>query len=284
MKLRKPFIGILAFIVVLFVMTIGHAVMILTEKIFGEQYMFAAAGLLGMVGGVLLWIGSRDKSETAATLFGFFGAVLLWTGWVEFSFIWSAHHLDVQPLIGNESKPEYLMMPSSMGLLLSSMLYFLFNGKTHCNFFTWLQRNLKLKIKRSSNGSRRNFAIIPSMETIYIMWFFYIVLILVYDNSILGDRHPVTYGVFAGSLAWSLYLFIRLIKFRKMAIAVRYAIPTVVIFWNSVEILARWKFFKEIWIEPMNYALEMGLIFAAFILVTLLIILTPKKQEISGSS
>ncbi len=112
-----------------------------------------------------------------------------------------------------------------------------------------------------------------------MLWFFYIVLLLVYDKTLLGDRHPVTYALFAGSLIWSLYLFIRLIKFSKMAMAVRYAIPTVIIFWNAVEILGRWNFFKEIWIEPMNYALEMGLIFFAFVIVTLLTLFTPKKQK-----
>lgn len=285
MKLNnKPFIGILAFIVVLFTMPIGHAVMILIEKIFGHSGQFPGATALGIIGAVLLWFGARNKDETPATWYGFFGGLLLWTGWVEFSFVWSAQHLGVPPLIENGeivTKPEYLMMPSTMGLLLSSMLYFLFNGKTRCIFFSWLQRNLKLNIPRKANGKQRGFAIITAMETIYIMWFFYIVLLLIYDKNILGDQHPVTYVVFAGSLIWSLYLFIRLIKFSKMAPAVRYAIPTVIIFWNAVEILGRWDFFKEIWVEPMNYALEMGIIFAAFIVVSVLTFLTPQDRKMT---
>ena len=71
----------------------------------------------------------------------------------------------------------------------------------------------------------------------------------------------------------------RLIKFKKIAPAIRSAIPTVIIFWNAVEILGRWNFFKEIWIEPMNYALEMGLIFIAFVVVIVLTILTPNGKR-----
>lgn len=80
-------------------------------------------------------------------------------------------------------------------------------------------------------------------------------------------------------LMWFLYLFVRLLKFQRMAPAVRYAIPTVIVFWNCVEILGRWNFFKEIWIAPQQYALEMMLIFGAFVGVTVLTILTPKREE-----
>lgn len=282
-SIKSPFVGILAFIVVLLVMPLGHALMILIEKVFGHSFQFPGATALGIFGAVLLWFGARNSDETKATWYGYFGSILLWTGWVEFSFVWSAHHLGIQPLIENGeivTKPEYLILPSSIGLLLASMLYFLFNGRIRCNFFSWLQRNLKLKIHRFPTDKKRNFAIITAMETIYIMWFFYIVLLLIYDKNILGDYHPVTYVVFAGSLVWSLYLFTRLIKFTKMAMAVRYAIPTVIIFWNSVEILGRWGFFKEIWIQPAEYVLEMILIFVAFIIVTILSIVTPKEKPV----
>ncbi len=277
----RPLIGILAFLIVLFTMPLGHALMIMIEKALGHSYQYHGAFLLGILGTILLGIGAKSGKETKATWLGFFGAILLWTGWVEFAFVWSAHHVGVQPFVENGeivTKPEYLIMPSSIGLLFSSMLYFLFNGTTRCNFFTWFRRRLKLKLPNEGAGKKRNFAVITAMETIYIMWFFYILLLIVYDKSILGDQHPATYGVFVGSLTWSLYLFIRLIKYRKIAPAIRYAIPTVVIFWNAVEILGRWDFFKEIWVEPMNYILEMGLILVAFIVVSVAALITPKKR------
>ena len=134
---NRPFIGISAFFIVLFTMPIGHALMILIEKIFGHSYQFPGATALGILGAILLWFGARNNDETKATWYGFFGGILLWTGWVEFSFVWSAHQLGVQPLMENGvvvTKPEYLIMPSSMGLLFVIMLYFLFNGNTRCIF------------------------------------------------------------------------------------------------------------------------------------------------------
>lgn len=278
---KKPFIGILSFAAVLFAMPLGHALMIMIERILGETWKFPGAALLGFLGLVLLIVGSAKENETPATWYGFFAGIFLWTGWVEFSFVYFAQHLAIPPLMENGeiiTKPEYLIMPSSAGLFLSTVAFFLVYGQTKCRFFKWLQRHFKLKIASAQISSKRNFAAITAMETMYIMWAFYIVLLIAYDKTILGDRHPVTYFIFIGSLIWSLYLFIRLIKFNKMAPAVRYAIPTVIIFWNSVEILARWKFFKEIWIEPQHYILEMILILLAFIGITVFSVLMPDKQ------
>ncbi len=280
--MRKPFVGILAFAVVLFSMPLGHAVMVLIEELLGHEFQFYGAALLGLVGVGLVWIGARSEDETKGTWYGLFGGLALWTGWVEFSFIWTANMLGVQPLLENGeivTKPEYLIMPSSIGLLLASMVYFLFNSKTKCGFFSWIQRNLRLKIATDSTIPRRNFSIITAMETIYILWFFYIVLLLVYDDTFLGDKHPATYTVFAGSLAWSIYLISRLVKFGKIAPAIRYAIPTVIIFWNAVEILGRWNFFKEIWVEPTEYILEMVLILVAFVSVIFMTKFTTKKTD-----
>ncbi|MFH0882196.1 MAG: hypothetical protein V2A56_04350 [bacterium] len=262
------FTGIAAFLVILFSMPVGHAVMILIEKVFGPSYMYPGAGALGLGGALMVLWGARAKGELKATWLGYFGGILVWTGWVEFAFVFQARHLGIPPqMVDGEvaTKPEYLLMPSSLGLLLAAMLYFLFNPETRCNFFTWLQRNLRLGIERESAPAGRNYSIVTFMETTFVLWFFYILLLLVYDERLFGDDHPATFVVFAGSLVWSLYLFTRLLKFRRMAPAVRYGIPTVVIFWNTVEILGRWGFFREVWIEPQRYALEMILILASFV-------------------
>jgi hypothetical protein len=50
-----------------------------------------------------------------------------------------------------------------------------------------------------------------------------------------------------------------LLRIRSFDYAIRYAIPTVVIFWNVVEILGRWNFLKEIWIYPQEYAFSLGI-------------------------
>ncbi len=57
-----------------------------------------------------------------------------------------------------------------------------------------------------------------------------------------GDRHPVAYVVAFGPLFRTLYLFARLIRYKRTGSAIRYAVPTVIIFWNFVEILRRASF------------------------------------------
>jgi hypothetical protein len=138
---------------------------------------------------------------------------------------------------------------------------------------------LKLKVGKPSSVRNRTISSITAMETIYITWFFYIVLLLVYDEALFGQYPLITYATFFISLAWSLYLFIRLIKFKKMAPAVRYAIPTVIIFWNAVEILGRWNFFNEIWVQPQDFVIEMILIVLAFMFVGALSFFIPKKVD-----
>ncbi|MCD6379583.1 hypothetical protein J7M07_03975 [bacterium] len=281
MKITKPFVGILAFLIVLFTMPIGHAVMIIMEKVFGHEYLFLAASIIGVIGVVLLVLGVKIKNETKATFYGIFSGLLIWTGWIEFAYVYIAQKYDVSPLIENGevvTKPEYLIMPSSIGFLAVFLLYFLFNGKTQCKFFTWWQKLFKID-RASTVGVKRekSLALISAMEMIMILWTFYMVLLIVYDKTILGDRHPVTYIVAFSSLLWSLYLFLKLIKIRKLAYALRYSIPTVIIFWNFVEILGRRDIFKEIWIEPGKYWIEMSAILFVFLLLFGISLLERKK-------
>jgi hypothetical protein len=53
----------------------------------------------------------------------------------------------------------------------------------------------------------------------------------------------------------------------------------VIIFWNAVEILGRWGFFKEFWIEPSEYILEMILILVVFIALTGILVFERKKPR-----
>jgi len=282
MKVLQYKYGVLAFLVVLLLMPLGHTLMILVEKLFADL-MFFNAFLVGLLGLGLLLIGVRqNKNKATATVLGLLAGVLVWTGWIEFSFVWVAQKLDVAPFMeGGEvaTKPEYLVMMSSLGLLCTFMLLFLF-AKNRCQFFNWFQRRLKLKaFLKMSDGFEKPLAITTFIELVMIIWTFYIVLLLVYDPDIAGDSHPLTYVVAFGSLFWSLYLFLKLVRIRKFDYAVRYAIPTVVIFWNFVEVLGRWDLFKEIWVHPFEHSLEVGIIFGLLLLFIALYILDVKKNR-----
>ena len=268
-KSRRILLGILAFVMVLLFMPLGHALMIMNEWL-PENLKLVGAGAIGILGSILLLIGiRRNNNKTLASMLGMVGGILVWTGWIEFSFVWIADRLSVSPLIQHDevvTKPEYLLMPSSLGLLGACLLYFVF-ANTKCQLFVWTQKLLGIRQNLQTMKNSKPYALITFMETIMIIWFFYILLLIIYDDHILGDRHPVTAMVAIGSLIGSVILFMNLLRIRSFDYAIRYAIPTVVIFWNVVEILGRWNFLKEIWIYPQEYALCLGLMTLGLLLL-----------------
>lgn len=286
---RPPFIGLLAFVIVFIVQALGHTVMIAMENIFGEAYVYQSAFALGLFGAILLFIGMKHPGEVAGTWYGFWAGTFLWTGWVEFAFVWNANYLAVPDLMDTRvagaiaTKAEYLVMMSSIGILGATMAYFVLNKETKCNMFVWMQRNLGLRTGKPSRDYERNFAAIAALETIYVVWFCYLLLLFIYDENILGDHHPVTYGLFFANTVWAIYLFQRLVQMWKVTTAIRYGIPTAIIAWNSVEIAGRWHLFTEFWEHPQDFALEMSLLTAGVVIAALLAARTPahKKAELS---
>jgi len=94
MSLKKPFPGILAFFIVLLTMPLGHAFMILMEKIFGQEYVYPATTVLGIFGVILLIVGLKKEKEITATFYGLFAGLCIWTAveilgrWNIFKEIW----------------------------------------------------------------------------------------------------------------------------------------------------------------------------------------------------
>ncbi|MDH5276161.1 MAG: hypothetical protein OEW88_07030 [Gammaproteobacteria bacterium] len=290
MMYRPPWVGLVAFVIVFVVQALGHTVMIVMEEVWpGEHYVYESAFAMGLLGAVLLFIGMKSTKEVSATWLGFWAGTFLWTGWIEFSFVWSASDLNVPDLmdpimIGQiATKGEYLVMMSSLGILGSTLVYFLLNKETKCNMFIWLQRNLKLRTGKPNPHHERNFAAITALETIYVIWFCYLLLLFIYDEDILGDRHPVTYGIFFANVIWAVYLFLRLMKFWRVTTAIRYGIPTAIIAWNALEIAGRWHLFTEFWEKPQEFWLEMTLVTVGVVIAGILAVRTPahKKSELS---
>ena len=290
MLYRPPSVGLLAFAIVFIFQGLGHTIMIVMENVWpGEHYIYESAFALGLFGAVLLFYGMRSEKEVAATWLGFWAGSFLWTGWVEFAFVWSGEFLQVPDLMDPNvagviaTKAEYLVMMSSIGVLAATLLYFLLNPETKCNMFLWLQRNAKLKTGKPTKGHKRNFAAITALETIYVIWFFYLVLLFLYNEDIAGEKSIAAYVFFFLNTIWAVYLFQRLIKFWRVTTAIRYGIPTAIIAWNSVELMGRWGLFTSIWEKPQEFWLEMTLFTVAIVIAALLAVKTPahKKAELS---
>ncbi|MBX7201596.1 MAG: hypothetical protein IT240_01080 [Bacteroidia bacterium] len=274
--------GLIAFLIVLLLMPLGHALMVLNEHMLDEQKLIGAffIGVLGLA--LLVWGIFSDKKRTLATILGLLGGVLLWTGWIEFSFVWIAEKLNIPHLEENGevvTNAEYLVMMSSLGLLLAFLLLFLF-AQNNCTFFNWFKRVFRLNTAlKITEKQQKPLALTTFIETIMLLWAFYLVLLLVYDKDIAGDKHPATYIVSYGSLLWSCYLSLKLFKLNKLDYAIRYAIPTVIVFWNFIEVLGRWNTFKEIWVYPTEHWLENLLFLIALGAIIIYYFIENKKNK-----
>lgn len=269
----------MAILVVLLLMPIGHIIMSFMTARYDLSTQMLGAGILGFIGFLLVILFNRSENEIKSSLLGLLAGVLIWTGWVEFSFVYFAERLAVQPLMENGeivTRPEYLVMISSAGLVFTVLTTIILNYATNCNFFVWVQKILKTP---RSGVKRKNYVALTAYETVIILWFFYILLLISYDKHLFGDRHFVTYFIFFGSLLWSAFLFRNLFQLRHFGKAVRYAIPTVIIFWNCVEILGRWNYFQEFWVEPNQFWLESILILLVFAILFVFSMFSNKKKK-----
>lgn len=296
---KPPMVGIIAFMAVFIVQPIGHIIMLVMEAVlvhgdmwyskfsdfkdtppvFPEGFhdyagidniIYLPAFIMGVVGIVIVMWGVRRDTEIAGTWAGFIGSTLLWTGWIEFSLHFHARYFAVKSLCDDgtiafacaekpATKPEYFLMQGSVGFLLAITFYFMLNKETRCNMFRWMHKHMRIRVGKPSRGLTRNFANNVAIENITILWFFYVYLMFLYDETFFGEHHWFTYFSFVAILVWSLYLIQRLIRFKRVTSALRYAIPTAIIAYNLVEITGRWGWLDDYWSRPMEFPVASAL-------------------------
>ena len=275
---------LVAFLLVLFAMPLGHAAMILMEKLMSEGSVHVAGFLLGLLGFVLVIIGVFARGDTRQTLWGLFGGLLFWTGWVEFLFMYYARRYGVPPEIEHGvvvTKPEYLILPATFGMWIMTMLMYVFSTRNGCLFITWLQKVL-FRGRRNQIAVRpmtRHTSIVTFMEVNMMLWASYLLLMFCYDKNFLGDHHPVTFLVGLGCLVGSVFMLKRQLHLAAWGANIRMAIATVIVFWTPVEILGRINFFKEFWVQPEKFVLPMLIILLVFITLGLYLWVTSRSRR-----
>jgi hypothetical protein len=290
---RPPYVGIITVVLMFLGVGVGHAVMSGIEEALGHDLTYPASIGIGFAGIVLLWYGIKSKSESFATWSGFFAGIIVWMAWVEFFYMYYGRkNFGMMPRIMANGKvgsePEYLIMAATVGVLLTMLCFYTFDKDTRCNMFVWIQNRLGLReaLGPSTKTARdRNYAIITFMETFYVTWFVYAWNLLIFDPSLVGYGRSAFMAEAATvlvSIAWGGFCASRLIHYRRTSTALRYAIPTANILWINAEIFSHWGLFTEVWVEPSKYLLEVGLITVAFLVLTLLIVLAPKKPSETG--
>lgn len=263
-----------SFFLVLFMMPLGHALMIIMEHTMSKTSLHCSAFAMGAVGLAMVIVGVFAKGDTRQTLWGLFGGLLFWTGWVEFLFMYFANRFGTQPLIDPVTgevltRPEYLIMPASFGFWMMIMVMYVFSTLNGCNFINRLQRLFfgRKKAEIATASMTRHSSIVTFMELMMIMWGSYLLLMFCYDDEFLGDHHPVTLLVGLACLAASFFIFAKQLRISSWGANIRMAIVTVIVFWTPVEILGRMNLFQEIWIAPMEHKTEMLTILVVFIAI-----------------
>ena len=263
---------LVSFLVVLFAMPLGHALMILMEHFLQPSALHVAAFLLGAAGLGIVITGVFVKGDTRQTLLGLAGGMLFWTGWVEFLLMYYADRYGVQPEIVNGeivTQPEYLIMPATFGFWMLIMTVYIFSVKTGCYFISWIQKRIfgKRKDEFVTRPLTRHTSITTFMELNMMMWACYLLLMFCYDTRFLGDHHPVTLIIGAGCLIGAVFMFIKQLRIASWGANIRMAIATVIVFWTPVEIMGRNDIFNEIWVAPLEHVTEMITILAVFLVL-----------------
>ena len=275
---------LVSFLVVLFAMPLGHALMILMEHFLQPSALHVAAFLLGAAGLGIVITGVFVKGDTRQTLLGLAGGMLFWTGWVEFLLMYYADRYGVQPEIVNGeivTQPEYLIMPATFGFWMLIMTVYIFSVKTGCYFISWIQKRIfgKRKDEFVTRPLTRHTSITTFMELNMMMWACYLLLMFCYDTRFLGDHHPVTLIIGAGCLIGAVFMFIKQLRIASWGANIRMAIATVVVFWTPVEIMGRNDIFNEIWVAPLEHVTEMITILAVFLVLAAYLIYKAVRKK-----
>jgi len=279
---RAPLIGLMALVLVFLWRMAAHAITVVNMRSFPDERLYFVGAVIGLVGCALIWIGMR-RDELGGTLFGYMGGAFIWMGWFESAFHGFSASLAIPTLMSNGQPaltPGLLLMESTAVILLASLIFMGANKDTRCRMFLWFHRHFRLRPNKPTPGYRRQFARITAIETVFVSWFMYIAIILAFDPRLLGSKHPVTVGLFYVVVAWGLYLvFFKLLKYRAMAGAVRYAIPTGGILWLAVEMAAAWRWYPEIWVKPYEYPVTNVAILAGFMALMAVAARAPQRGE-----
>jgi len=264
-----PWLGLLAFLVILSWRPMAHTLTMLMHEILDGWARGLTSLAVGLLGVVLMWKGFK-KNEVTASLMGILAGSLIWTGWAEEAFNSFAELLAIEPLMWNDYPlltPGLLMIEAS-GIIMLMMLFLLGSNKdTHCRMFLWFHRNLKIWPDKRTPGYKRQYSRITTMEYLFVVWFFYVFNIVIFDPRILGPEHPITGALLLLIFIWGCWLTWKLTKIRQPGPAIRYAIPTVGCWWVLIETSVAMGLFTEVWLRPMEFPLTMtvfGIVCASF--------------------
>ncbi len=294
---KPPVVGIATFVLMFIAIALAHTLMVWIEHSLGRDLTLKVSPLIGFSGIVMLWYGIKSKNENFQTWIGFFAGIIVWMAWVEFFYMWYGRmnwgmlpRMDgADGLSVSGTWPEYMIMGSTVGILMMMLCFYTFDKDTRCNMFVWFQKHLGLRegLGPSTKTARdRNYAIITFMEVFFVTWFCYSWNLLCFDPGLVGSdtafKAVNLASIFVATI-WSGFCFTRLIRYKRTSTALRYAIPVGNIFWVNVEVMSKFGLLTEIWVDPWTYTTEMAVVFAAFVGLIFALWMAPKKEAEVGN-
>jgi len=230
--------GALAFLTVLFVMPLGHALTVLALKLpVNGQLTVIGTGIVTAL--ILIYITKYIKSPAWETFIGMIAGVLLWASLVEIGVKMGAEALQIE---------EKKAMEFSLAIIIPLFIYFLFNENIRCNFFISLRRGLKILRGMRNDIPIDHWGPRVAFKMFAMIWIGHVALFFTFDKDFFGVQGVFCKLLFILCLSAGSYLFYRLTRAEEMDFAFRYAMPTVIVIWSCIETLVKWKVFSEPWI------------------------------------
>jgi hypothetical protein len=244
---------------------------------------FALAGL----GIVLLWRGLK-VDDPAASLLGYMGGALLWMGFFEWTWRNFTLLLGIEPLMinGQAVLPgSFLLIQASVFVFLPLTILGVANKDSRCRMMQWFRRRLHLSVPMTRDNTHRGDpARITATETIFVIWFIYLINISLYDPRLLGRSSEFHLLGLALIGVWAALLIRRLIRIPQPGLALRYAIPTGYLLSILVDAMTMSGLFPAFWIQPFDYPFAAGLMAVVFIASAFVLLQSPptSQRRLSG--
>lgn len=250
----------------------------------GPSWQDSLASLaLAAVGVTLVWRG-LTADDISGSIMGYAGGALLWMGFFEWTWANWSIWLGIEPLMvnGQPSLPaSLLLVQASSFIFLPLVLLMAANKDTRCRMMRWCRRRLHLATPATDARHSNNAARVAATETVFVIWFIYLLNIALYDPRLLGYMPELYYGAVVLIAGWGLYLVGRLARIRNTGMAIRYAIPTAYLLSIPVDAMTMAGWFPAFWIQPLQY--PVAAVAAAALFLVSVITLRRSRIPMTGS-
>jgi len=252
---------------------LSNSTMALQRALFGGLFWqdSAASLTLAALGIALVWRGLKSE-DPAASILGYAGGALLWMGFFEWTWRYFSVWLGGDPLMVDGQPvlpPSYLLIQASVFIFLPLVILGVANKDTRCRMMQWFRRKLRLKAPDTrGNTHRPDAARVSASETIFLIWFVYLLNISLYDPRLFGKSTEIYLVGLLLIGCWVVFLISRHLRIPQPGLSVRYAIPTAYLLSILIDSATVTGLFPAFWIQPLEYpvaAASMLVVFAGCI-------------------